>query len=67
MVLVMFLWQILLFTIIQTLVLLPYVFVVKFDFDFQLLKKFYAYSIPLLLLGIAGIMNQTLDKIFSIS
>jgi len=50
-------------TIIQTLVLLPYVFVVKFDFDFQLLKKILRYSIPLLLLGIAGIMNQTLDKI----
>lgn len=53
----------LLSTIIQTLVLLPYVFAVKFDFDMQLLKKILRYSIPLLLLGIAGIMNQTLDKI----
>ncbi|MBO7259293.1 MAG: polysaccharide biosynthesis C-terminal domain-containing protein [Paludibacteraceae bacterium] len=31
--------------------------------DFGLLKKMLRYSLPLLILGVAGIMNQTLDKI----
>ena len=50
-------------TAIQTLALIPYIFKVKFNFDFVLLKKVLRYSLPLLLLGVAGIMNQTLDKI----
>mgnify|MGYP002776222315 FL=1 len=50
-------------TTIQTLALLPYIFKVKFNFDFALLKKVLRYSLPLLVLGVAGIMNQTLDKI----
>lgn len=50
-------------TAIQTLALLPYIFKVKFNFDFALLKKVLRYSLPLLVLGVAGIMNQTLDKI----
>jgi O-antigen/teichoic acid export membrane protein len=50
-------------TLIQTLVLLPYVFVAKFKFDAELLRKILRYSLPLLILGVAGIMNQTLDKI----
>jgi len=50
-------------TAIQTLALIPYIFKVKFNFDFALLKKVLRYSLPLLVLGVAGIMNQTLDKI----
>jgi len=46
-----------------TVALLFDVFVVKFEFDKALLKKMLQYSLPLVLLGIAGIMNQTLDKI----
>ena len=53
----------LLSTTIVTLALIPDVLVVKFNFDWPLLKKMLAYSLPLLILGIAGIMNQTLDKI----
>ena len=53
----------LLSTFLQTLILLPYVFVVKFKFDYSILRKLLQYSLPLLVLGIAGIMNQTLDKI----
>ena len=53
----------LLSTILVTIALLPEVFVVKFSFDKVLLKKMLIYSMPLLILGIAGIMNQTLDKI----
>ncbi len=50
-------------TVIQTLALLPYVINVKYKFNFNLLKSILRYSLPLLILGIAGIMNQTLDKI----
>ncbi len=50
-------------TSIVTLSLLPNVFVDKFVFDTKTFKKMLKYSLPLLVLGIAGIMNQTLDKI----
>ena len=46
-----------------TLFLLPYIIKVKWKLDRALLKRMLAYSLPLLLLGIAGIMNQTIDKI----
>ena len=35
----------------------------KWKFDGVLLRKMLAYSLPLLALGIVGIMNQTIDKI----
>lgn len=53
----------LLTTIVTTLCLLPFVFEAKFNFSLSLLKQMLRYSLPLLILGIAGIMNQHLDKI----
>lgn len=50
-------------TVLVTIALFFDVFVVKFEFDKTLLKKMLLYSLPLVVLGIAGIMNQTLDKI----
>lgn len=50
-------------TMIQTLALIPYIFAAKLKFNHQLLRKILQYSVPLLVLGVAGIMNQTLDKI----
>ncbi len=50
-------------TVVVTVALLPDVFKAEFKFDFSLLKQILRYSLPLLVLGIAGIMNQTLDKI----
>ena len=43
--------------------LLPSIMEAKFKPDFALLKSMLKYSLPLLVLGIAGIMNQTVDKI----
>lgn len=43
--------------------LLPEIFEVKFEFDKALLKRMLSYSFPLLILGVAGITNQTIDKI----
>lgn len=50
-------------TLLQTLVLMKYIMNARFEFDWNLLKKIFSYSYPLLFLGIAGIANQNLDKI----
>lgn len=39
------------------------IFGIRWAFDWSLLKKMLAYSWPLLVLGIAGILNQAADKI----
>ncbi len=50
-------------TSVVTLALLPEVLKTKFSFDSALLKQMLRYSLPLLLLGIAGVMDQAIDKI----
>ena len=48
---------------IQTLCLLPFTMPKGGRFDGMALKQMLRYSLPLLVLGVAGIMNQTLDRI----
>lgn len=49
---------------IQTLFLLPAIMDARGGgFSWKLLKEMLRYSLPLLVLGVAGIMNQTLDRI----
>lgn len=36
---------------------------IRFTFDRKLLRKILRYSFPILILGVAGILNQTVDKI----
>ena len=50
-------------TTIQTLCLLPFTMPKGGHFDLSVLKAMLRYSLPLLVLGVAGIMNQTLDRI----
>lgn len=50
-------------TSIQTLCLLPTIFAERFHFSWSLLRQMLRYSLPLLVLGVCGIMNQTLDRI----
>ena len=50
-------------TTIQTLCLLPFTLPRGGKFDFHVLREMLRYSLPLLVLGVAGIMNQTLDRI----
>ena len=50
-------------TTIQTLCLLPFTMPKGGQFDGLALKEMLRYSLPLLVLGVAGIMNQTLDRI----
>lgn len=49
-------------SVIGLLALAPTFIKVKWNFSSALLKQMLIYSLPLLLLGIAGIMNQSLDK-----
>lgn len=49
-----------LFTII---ILLPEILNVKIRIDFPLLKKILVYSFPLLVAGLAGMVNETIDRI----
>lgn len=48
-------------SIVRLLLLSPQL-LIKYHFDRTLLKRMLAYSLPLLVLGVAGIMNQNLDK-----
>lgn len=48
---------------IQTLCLLPFCLPRGARFSWSLLREMLRYSLPLLILGVAGIMNQTLDRI----
>ena len=50
-------------TTIQTLCLLPFTLPRGGRFDGSVLRDMLRYSLPLLVLGVAGIMNQTLDRI----
>lgn len=50
-------------TVIQTLCLLPFTLPRGGRYSLPLLREMLHYSLPLLVLGIAGIMNQTLDRI----
>ncbi|MDD6208982.1 MAG: oligosaccharide flippase family protein [Bacteroidales bacterium] len=50
-------------TVITLIALSPYFIKVKLRFDGILLKRMLRYSFPILILGIAGIFNQTADKI----
>lgn len=50
-------------TLTVTLLLLPTILEARFDFSARLLRRMLGYSLPIMLLGVVGIMNQTLDKI----
>lgn len=49
-------------SIIQFTLLIPEMRI-RFTFDAPLLRQMLKYSLPLLVLGVAGILNQTVDKI----
>lgn len=46
-----------------TLLLLPEIFRIKFSFDFVLYKRMISYAYPLVIIGIAGMINEVSDKI----
>ena len=50
-------------SIIKFLLLIPFMIMRQFHFDRGLLKKMLIYAIPLLIAGLAGIVNETLDRV----
>lgn len=49
--------------VVLMLLLIPYITEVKYSFDKSLLLRIYKYSFPLLILGIAGVINQTVAQL----
>jgi len=49
-------------SLITLLFLFPVIFETRFKIDFSLLKKMLWYAIPLLLAGLAGVLNDSFDK-----
>lgn len=50
-------------SIITLLLLIPELFKFKLSFDLKLWKKMIFYGFPLLILGLAGIVNETMDRV----
>lgn len=50
-------------SIVTLILLLPDIIKIKFNFDTTLLKRMLKYSYPLLIIGLAGMINEVLDKI----
>ena len=53
----------LLASVITLIMLLPNIFRISFKFDMALLRKMLDYSFPILIVGLAGVANQNIDKI----
>ena len=53
----------LLASVITLLMLLPDILKISFRFEMRLLNKILSYSFPILIVGLAGIINQHIDKI----
>jgi len=49
--------------IVTIILLLPEMISVSFNFDYKLLRKILIYTLPLLVAGLAGMINETLDRI----
>jgi O-antigen/teichoic acid export membrane protein len=50
-------------SVVTLLLLLPEIIKVQWNFDFTLWKKMMRYALPLLVLGLAGIVNETMDRV----
>ena len=50
-------------SVVTLLLLSPEIFKATFSFDFSLWKKMMIYAFPLLIAGLAGITNETIDRV----
>lgn len=53
----------LLASLITLVLLLPEIFRVSFQFDKKLLRQMLSYGFPILIVGLAGMVNQNIDKV----
>lgn len=51
-------------SVVTLLLILPEAFRIKLVFDFALFKRMITYALPLLVIGLAGMINEVSDKIF---
>ncbi len=49
--------------VLSLIMILPSIFKIPFAFDFTLYKKMLRYALPILILGLAGMTNETFDRI----
>src|SRR5690606_6365579 len=49
-------------SIVKFMLLLPDMLQAKFGFELSLLKKMFIYALPLLIFGLSGIVNETIDR-----
>ena len=50
-------------SIVKFILLLPDMLEARYGFEFSLLKKMFIYALPLLIFGLSGIVNETIDRI----
>jgi O-antigen/teichoic acid export membrane protein len=50
-------------SITKFIILLPEMLNARYGFEISLLKKMFVYALPLLIFGLAGIVNETIDRI----
>jgi O-antigen/teichoic acid export membrane protein len=50
-------------SLLTLLILVPDIFISGFQFDLELWKRIMPYAMPLLMAGLAGMVNETLDRI----
>lgn len=50
-------------TVARTILLVPYFFKIELAYSKSLVRKMLIYSLPLLIAGLAGIINETIDRI----
>jgi O-antigen/teichoic acid export membrane protein len=48
---------------VKFVLLIPEMLKARYGFDLSLLKKMFVYALPLLIFGLAGIVNETIDRI----
>jgi O-antigen/teichoic acid export membrane protein len=48
---------------VKFILLLPEIIKARYGFEISLLKKMFIYALPLLIFGLAGIVNETIDRI----
>jgi len=48
---------------VKFILLLPDMLEARYGFEFSLLKKMFIYALPLLIFGLSGIINETIDRI----
>lgn len=50
-------------SVVKFLLLMPEMLKARYGIEFSLLKKMFIYALPLLVFGLAGIVNETIDRI----